>query len=190
MNLPLAEYTEQATVSNWPARIGLVIVMLGLISLALWGMRRGWVNRQRRQADIPEPMEAGTSGFDVWTVEEPGVFIGTSRAGDWLDRIAVHDLGVRSRAVCHVGECGIWFEREGARSVFIPRIHITALRVGRGIAGTVRSADSVMVVTWSLGDALIESGFRADGAEGQRTLLDGCVSLGIPIDIEIAEEHA
>lgn len=182
MILPIAEYTEQATVSNWPLRIALVLLLVALIGLALLGMRRGWLNRQRRQADIPAPMSEGASGFDVWDADVPGVFIGTSRAGDWLDRIAVHDLGVRSRAVCHVGEGGVWFERDGARSVFIPRIHVQRIRIDRGVAGTVRSADSVVVVTWELGDVLVESGFRADVGEGQRTLLDRCRAMGIPVD--------
>lgn len=182
MMVPIAAYTEQATVSNWPARIALVLGLLALIVLALLGMRRGWRNRQLRQADIPEPMAHGTSGYDVWEAEVPGVFLGTSRAGDWLDRIAVHDLGVRSRAVCRIGEGGIWFDRDGARSVFIPSTHVCAVRTDRGVAGTVRSADSVVVVTWELGRAVIESGFRADAGEGQRTLLDRCMALGIPVD--------
>ena len=47
--LGAADYSEQAEVTNWPARIGLVAAMLGLIALALWGMRRGWMHRQQRQ---------------------------------------------------------------------------------------------------------------------------------------------
>lgn len=183
MNRILTEYTEQASVSNWPARISLVLVLVALICVAVWGMRRGWLARQTRQADIPPPMESGTSGYDVWQAVEPGVFIGTSRAGDWLDRIAVHDLGIRSRATCHIGEGGVWLEREAARSVFIPASHVKRIRTDRGVAGTVRSADSVIVFTWQLGDALIESGFRADSGPSQRTLLDSAVSLGYLVDI-------
>ena len=36
------EFTEQATVSDLPARLALVALVVGLIALALWGMRRGW----------------------------------------------------------------------------------------------------------------------------------------------------
>ena len=36
------EFTEQATVSDWSARLALVALVAGLIALALWGMRRGW----------------------------------------------------------------------------------------------------------------------------------------------------
>lgn len=182
--LPFAEYTEQATVTNWPARIVLVIAFVALVLLAVWGMRRGWEGRKARQADIPEPMEHGTSGHDVWLVTAPGLFLGSARSGDWLDRIAVHDLGVRSRARLHMGEGGLWFERDGARSVFIPFTHVERIRTDRGIAGTVRSAESVIVVTWRLGDARVDTGFRADASEGQRTLLDGCMTLGLPIDVE------
>lgn len=190
MNLPVREYTEQATVGNWPVRILLIALIVALIALAVWGMRVGWRNRQRRQADIPAPLAAGESGYDVWQAQAPGVFIGTSRAGDWLDRIAVHDLGVRSRATCHVGEGGVWFEREGARGVFIPRVQIVGVRIDRGVAATVRSVDSVIVVTWNLGNTTIESGFRPDAASDQRTLLDRCVTLGFPVDIASAGERA
>ena len=174
-----AAYVEQATVTNWPLRIALVVAMLAVIGLALWGMRRGWVNRQARQADVPAPLESPTDP-DVWVAEVQGVFIGTSRAGDWLDRIAVHDLGIRSRATVHAGSSGVWIEREAARSCWIPREAVLAVRLDRGVSATARSKESVIIIQWQLGGSLIETGFRADESDGQRTVLDGLVTLGYP----------
>jgi hypothetical protein len=169
-----ADYTEQAPVTNWPARIALVLIVVLLIALALWGMRRGWRNRQARQAWIPAPADAPSPAPLSAPVE--GLYIGTATAGDWMDRIAVHDLGVRSRAWISWSEDGIFLERVGARSVFIPRGDVAGVRLDRGVAGTVKAKDSVIVVTWRLGDAVIDTGFRADDAVGHRAVLDGFTS--------------
>ena len=168
----VADYSEQAAVTNWPARVGLVIVVLGLIALALWGMRRGWRRRQQRQAWIPEP---AADPIDEARLSAPigGLFIGTATHGDWMDRIVVFDLGVRSRAGVAWGEDGVWFAREGARDLFIPADRIESIRTDRGTAGTVRARDSVIVVTWRLGDAVLDTGFRADDTSEHGTVLDG-----------------
>jgi hypothetical protein len=166
------DYTDQAQVTNWPARIVLVVVVAVLIGLALLGMRRGWINRQRRQAWIAEPLDAPNAEAGL-SEPVPGLFIGTAMAGDWMDRVAVHDLGVRSRSNASWGDEGIWFDRTGARGVFIPAADIVAIRVDAGIAGTVKARDSVVVVTWRLGQATVETGFRADDGPGHRRVLDG-----------------
>jgi hypothetical protein len=169
------DYTDQAQVTNWPARVVLVAVVLALIGLALWGMRRGWVNRQQRQAWIAEPLDAPSADAELCEAV-PGLFIGTAMAGDWMDRVAVHDLGVRSRSNASWGGSGIWFDRTGARGVFIPAADVEGVRVDAGIAGTVKARDSVIVVTWRLGEAVIETGFRADDTGGHATVLGGLTS--------------
>ncbi len=183
MTLVLTSALEQQAVGNWPGRLLGLAIMLALIALALWAMRRGWRNRQARQAGIPAPDER-PGGAAGWTASAAGTYLGTSRAGDWLDRIAVHELGVPSQATCHIGPDGAWLERQGARSAWIPRPAIEELRVDRGVAGTVRDKDSVLIVRWSLGEAVVESGFRASAAEGQRGLLDAARSLHLPLRTE------
>lgn len=166
------EYTEQAAVTDWPLRIALVALFLGLIAWALYAMRRGWKARLARQAAVPAPIASPPSG---WTAQEVhGLYVGTSRAGDWLDRIAVYGLGVRSRATLHWSfhqdTLSVWCEREGAPSFFIPDVESVAL--GRGMAGTVRSSESVWILTWSLGDEKVETGFRADSTHDHERLAD------------------
>lgn len=175
----LAEYVEQATVSNWPGRIALIAVMVAVIMLALWGMRRGWLNRQARQVDVPAPIDRPVE-LESWLADVQGVYLGSSRGGDWLDRIAVHDLGIRSRATVHAGASGLWIEREAARSCWIPREAVLAIRLDRGIAATARSKESVIIIQWQLGSSVIETGFRADESAGQRTLLARVADLGFP----------
>jgi hypothetical protein len=159
-------------VTNWPARIVLVALVLIVIGWALWAMRRGWLNRQRRQAWIPEPLAVPERSGGLST-PVAGLFLGTAAQGDWMDRIAVHDLGVRSRANLSWGSEGVWFERVGARSVFVPAGDIVGLRLDSGIAGTVKAKDSVIVLIWRLSDGIVETGFRADVTEGHHAALDG-----------------
>jgi len=181
MNISLApgaqviaeEFVEQAQVTNWPVRLALVAAMVGIIALVLWAMRRGWQARIRRQADLGQPAEAtGEPTPDA----VPGLYIGTAFAGDWLDRVAAHGLGVRSRARLDFSDEGIAIYRDGAPSLWIAADQVRLVRVDSGVAGTVRSKDSVVVVTWQLGDRELDTGFRADDAAGHRTVLDGLMS--------------
>ncbi len=173
--LQAADYTEQASVTDWPARVALILLMIGLIALALWGMRRGWVHRQQRQADLPAPADLPPPGF-TGGQQVSGLFAGTGVHGDWMDRIAVHDLGVRSRAEMSWDSTGIWISRQGARSLFIPAGAVLDVRSDRGVAGTVRAKDSMVVITWRLGDRDLDTGYRADASSDHHTVLDGLMA--------------
>ena len=166
------EFTEQATVSDWPARLASVALVAGLIALALWGMRRGWQGRVARHSSMAEP-----SAFDAPASSGvPGLYLGTSISGDWLDRVAVHELGVRSRASFHLVDGGVGIRRDGARSFLIPALAVRGVRTDRGVAGTVRGKDSVIVVTWMLADDVLETGIRADDGADHAALLDGLMA--------------
>lgn len=168
-------FTEQAQVTNWPVRIALVAAVFAIIAAVLAAMLRGWRSRQRRQDDIPAPQTwpdtRSMSETDAEGVS--GLYVGTATAGDWLDRIAVHGLGVRSRADVVMSPTGIGIRRVGASSFFIPKADIVGFRTDRGVAGTVRAKDSVIVITWRLGQHEVDTGFRADDGDDHRTLLDG-----------------
>lgn len=166
-------FTEQAQVTNWPARIALVVAMIAIIAVVLWAMLRGWRARQLRQVDIPVP-HAWKDAPDSGGIS--GLYVGTSTVGDWLDRIAVHGLGVRSRADVVVSPSGVGIKRVGASSFFIPKADVVAVRTDRGVAGTVRAKDSVIVISWRLGAHLVDTGFRADDGADHRTLLDGLMA--------------
>ncbi|MET7280252.1 hypothetical protein ABZS29_18595 [Kribbella sp. NPDC005582] len=128
-----------------------------VIAAAYFGMYRGWRNRQARQsalAPLPEVPADTTRGVE-------GVYVATTSAGDWMDRIAVHELGVRSTADLAVIEDGLIFHRQGAADVFIPAGHLTAVRTDRGIAGKVTAEKSgLVVVTWSHDGRELDTGFR------------------------------
>jgi hypothetical protein len=133
-----------------------ILGTLAIIGVGWFGMYRGWRNRQRRQAGLA-PLPAVPEG-KVKGVE--GVYVATTTAGDWMDRIAVHELGVRSTADLAVSEAGLTFHRQGAADVFIPVGHLT-VRTDRGIAGKVTAeASGLVVVTWTHDGHELDTGFR------------------------------
>ncbi|MFI5694297.1 hypothetical protein ACIA58_20780 [Kribbella sp. NPDC051586] len=138
------------------AFLGILGTLL-ILAAGYFGMYRGWRNRQSRQADLaplPAVPEAKISGVE-------GVYVATTSAGDWMDRIAVHELGVRSIADLAVSEAGLIFHRQGAADVFIPADHLTAVRTDRGIAGKVTAEKSgLVVVTWTHDGRELDTGFR------------------------------
>ena len=74
--------------------LGIIVVVIALAAL-------GWRGRLARQRDVTAPPEAPE------TLSEPhyvanGQYVVTTTAGDWLDRIAVHGLGVKSNATASV----------------------------------------------------------------------------------------
>lgn len=167
--LRAAAEPASAPVTQWPLRMALVLVVIAVIALVLLGMRRGWRRRARAQEGIPAPLLPAE-----WSDGEPivqGVFLGTTAHGDWLDRIVVHDLGVRSRVEVGVGADGISLWREGARDVLIPSSSLRDAAAARGIAGKAYERNGVLVITWELGGRLMDTGVRADVAEEQDALL-------------------
>ena len=168
-----------APVTQWPLRILLLLAVIAVIALVLAGMRRGWLRRAAAQQDIPAPPLPPSALDGVVAGPATGVFLGSTRHGDWLDRIVVHDLGVRSRATIEVGALGIALRREGARDVLIDAAAVRSAGPARGIAGKAYERDGVLVVTWELGGRLVDTGFRADSAEDQQCILDAIVGLAV-----------
>jgi hypothetical protein len=135
-----------------------ILGTLVVIGGGWFGMYRGWRNRQARQAGLA-PLPELPTGDKSRGIE--GVYVATTTAGDWMDRIAVHELGVRSNGDLAVSAAGLIFHRQGATDVFIPVDHLTGVRTDRGIAGKVTAeASGLVVVTWSHGGKELDTGFR------------------------------
>jgi hypothetical protein len=136
-----------------------VLGTLLVIAAGYYAMFRGWRNRQSRQADLAPLPEVPEDLSTQRGVE--GVYVATTTAGDWMDRIAVHELGVRSTADLAVTDAGLIFHRQGAADVFIPADHLTGVRTDRGIAGKVTAEKSgLVVVSWIHAGRELDTGFR------------------------------
>ena len=163
-----------------------LLVLLGLVALAgvYLLMLRGWRNRQRRQAFLPAPPVA-TGAATVVVGAVPGLFVGTTFAGRWLDRVAAHQLSDRAAAELSLATDGVHVDREGAPELFIPYAVVEDAAVGDALAGKVMGPGGLLLVTWRLGDSLLTSAFRAtDHAQHQR--LADAVRAHLPIIQEVS----
>lgn len=144
-------------------RLLLVLGVLCVIALLVLGMLRGWRARGRRQDWIPQPGEPPRLGEPV-AGPFPVQYVATTLAGDWLDRVVVHGLGRRGRGTASVHESGVLVERVGEGTLFIPAQGISEVRLDRGLAQRVFEAGGLVVITWQLGPAVLDTGLRGDDA--------------------------
>lgn len=119
----------------------------------------------RRAAALPDLLGSAT------IAPTRGLYIGSTLAPNWLERIAAGDLGYRSKAVLTGYPEGILLERSGATPIWIPHDAITAIRTERGLAGKVipggrnksESPAGILAIRWRLPSGTeIDTGFRGD----------------------------
>ncbi|MFF4186060.1 hypothetical protein ACFYZ9_23015 [Streptomyces sp. NPDC001691] len=190
----LAAEEKSAEVTNWGGRIGWLVGLALFVALVYWLMRQGWQWRGRLQADLPDlptrpsptaaPGEGGEPPLPGMP-EAPGEaklrlsgrYHGSTTAGQWLDRIVAHGLGVRSKAELTLTDAGLDVVRPGANDFFVPAAQLREARLDKGIAGKVLTEGGLLVVTWSHGDRLIDSGFRSDRAEQHAAWVEAINSM-------------
>ena len=161
-----------------------LLVLGGLLALvgAYLLMLRGWRSRQRRQAFLPAPPVPSGAGTTV-VGAVPGLFVGTTFAGRWLDRVAVHGLSDRSLAELTVATDGVHVDREGASPVFVPFEAVERAEPGDALAGKVMGPGGLLLLTWRLGDSTVTSGFRATD-HGEHARLADLINARRPLALE------
>ena len=142
--------------------------VLGLYALML----KGWRSRQRRQADLPAPPAPPVTRGRALLPAVPGLFVGTTFAGDWLDRVAVHDLAHRAAGSLLVATDGVHVERDGLPDLYLPYGAIEQAAAGSALAGKFVGEDGMVLLDWRLGDRLLTSGFRAEEHDEHRRIAD------------------
>ncbi|MEY9777029.1 hypothetical protein [Arthrobacter sp. MW3 TE3886] len=147
-----------------------LLFTLVLIGVALALIAVGWRNRLRRQSDV-EPLPEVPAGLGAPLAAADGQYVASTTAGDWLDRIAVHHLGIRTNARLSVHPEGVLFERAGAGPVFIPAGRLTGVRQESGMAGKFVEKDGLLVLSWMLGSHELDTGYRTRRAEDKTVLL-------------------
>ena len=154
---------HSAKVTDWTDRIGWIVGLLLVIGLVYWLMRQGWQWRRTLQGGLPAlPQPPHDPGPALLAAD--GRYHGSTTAGQWLDRIVAHGLGVRSKARLTLTAAGLDVDRTGAPGFFVPLAALRGARLDRAIAGKVLPEGGLLVVTWEHAGALIDSGFRADHA--------------------------
>src|SRR5438067_4061047 len=154
-------------------RLSLSFIVLVCFLALVWGMRVGWRRRARSQSVLVPPFpqlpgEPGEPGL-----ETKGLYVSTTTAGNWQDRIVTRGAGMRGRAVLRLYPDGVEVDRTGAPGFWIPRESIVDARMGSAIAGKVMGTDSLLLITWRAGDVELDTGFRADDFDDYPQWMDG-----------------
>ncbi len=145
-------------------RILWIVGLVAFWALAIFLMYIGWRGRARRQADRVGQLPAVPAHLGEQTIAPAtGLYVGSTLAPSWQDRIAVGDLGFRATGEISRYAAGILLERDGASAIWIPQDAVRAVRTERGLAGKVMSKDGVLVIRWELPTGTeIDTGFRGD----------------------------
>lgn len=149
-------------------------VLAVLIALVIQLMVRGWRHRGERQTALIGSLPAvpETVGSAIISPTR-GIYVGSTLAPGWHDRVTVGDLGYRSKAVLTRYPEGIMMQRSKASPIWIPQESITAIRTERGMVGKVipggitrgktASHNGVLAIRWRLPSGTeIDTGFRGD----------------------------
>ncbi|WLQ06230.1 PH-like domain-containing protein [Arthrobacter oryzae] len=153
-----------------------LVITLPLIAVVLLMIGLGWRNRLRRQSDV-EQLPAVPQELSLPLAAADGQYVATTTSGDWLDRIAVHGLGIRTDAELTVHPEGVLFERSGAGPLFIPANRVTGVRQDSGMAGKFVEKDGLLVVSWTLGGRELDTGFRTRRADDKPAVLEAFQEL-------------
>ncbi|GAT09609.1 transporter [Mycolicibacterium novocastrense] len=139
-------------------------VVAVLIAVLIQAMIRGWRRRAERQAELIGTLPAlpDTVGPAIVPATK-GLYVGSTLAPHWNDRIVVGDLGFRAKAVLTRYPEGIMLQRSGALPIWIPDEAITEIRTEKGIAGKAMTHDGILAIRWRLPSGTeIDTGFRAN----------------------------
>jgi hypothetical protein len=143
----------------------LVAGFLVLFVLALLGMWLGWRHRGQRQRELlelpelpPVPAELGAE----LAPELTGLYVGSTLATRWQDRIVAGSLGLRAESVARLTEAGALIERHGSPPVFIPGGQLIDARLEPALAGKVVGRGGLLVLRWRHGEQDLDTGIRAD----------------------------
>ncbi|UZN05180.1 hypothetical protein [Cellulomonas sp. S1-8] len=170
-----------------------VTLLVVLALLGLWGMRRGWRARARRSAAlVPTLPDVPDVPGDGRTEPVEAVYVSSTRAGDWLDRVVAHDLGVRSAARVRVHAGGIHVARTGARDVWVPAAALTAVGTSSGQAGKFVGRDELVVLTWLPDPAgsPLDTALLVRHDDERAALLAAARTLAAPTDTDTAPSAA
>jgi hypothetical protein len=146
------------------ASLVLAAILALLIAVIIQAMMRGWRRRVERQAQLigtlpPLPDSVGPALVPA----TKGLYIGSTLAPHWNDRVAAGDLGFRAKAVLTRYPEGIMLQRTGAGPIWIPDDAISEIRTEKNLAGKALTHEGILAIRWRLPSGTeIDTGFRAD----------------------------
>ena len=162
---------------------GSISIFVVLLALAGWGMWRGWRRRARASvAAVPAIPAVPDDLGDTRLGPLEATYVSSTTAGDWLDRVAAHDLGSRSAAEVEVHDTGVLLRRRGATDVFVPAARLRAVGTAPGMAGKFMGGEGLVVLTWDSGaDRVLDTGLLVRHRSERPALVEAVRAL-IPVD--------
>jgi hypothetical protein len=157
----LAETPHSAPVTHVADTVGWTVGLIVVIGVIYWLMRQGWQWRKTQQSGLPA-LPAAPKHTTQPILELEGRYLATTSAGNWLDRVVAHNLGLRSLAELTLTAEGLTVVRPASADFFVPVAALRGARTDNRIAGKVVPEGGLLVVTWEHGGTLLDSGFRAD----------------------------
>lgn len=143
-------------------RLLLTLLVVVFFGLCVWGMRHGW-RRQAREQSVEFPPFPEVPADPGRVLDEArGSYVATTRAGHWQERVVTRGVGLRGNATLRRYAAGVEVDRDGAVGFWIPRDRIERLDTASGMAGKVMGTRSLLTITWRLGDASLDTGFKAN----------------------------
>jgi len=139
---------------NWAVAI-LVLVLAGVYV----AMLHGWRRRAASQLELAE-LPAALPSADALIGPVEAVYLGTTSAGDWLDRVVVHTLGRRSPASVIVTTAGVVIDRTPEPRLHIPVAALRGVRADRAGAHRASRTEQLLILTWIHGGRLLETVVR------------------------------
>jgi hypothetical protein len=138
--------------------LAVLVLALALVSIyvAMW---RGWRRRAASQAQLPALPAALPQAIALIGPVE-AIYVGTTSAGDWLDRIVVRSLGRRSQASVVVTAAGVVVDRSPEPQIVIPRSALREVRTDRTGAHRATWTEQLLVLTWVHGGHRLETVLR------------------------------
>jgi hypothetical protein len=131
------------------AQLVSTVGLLVLVGLVGWAMVAGWRGRRRRTGGLVETLPTAPQDLGAARTEPiEAQYVTTTRAGDWLDRVAAADLGVRGNATVQVFDAGVRIDRQGEPEVFLPAAALVGAGTAPGMAGKVVGREGLVVLTW------------------------------------------
>jgi hypothetical protein len=140
----------------------LTIAAVIAFGLVIGALRLGWRHRAQRQSGLAALPSVPADVGRPLVSPVAGLYVGTTYATSWQDRVVHAGLGRRAEAVLTVSERGVRLDRTGEETVFIPAEALIGASLEPALAGKVVGAGGLLVIRWRLGDTEVDTGLRAD----------------------------
>lgn len=154
------------------------LICVAIVVLIFSLMRLGWNNRKKRQNTIAPLAQVPLAYDDVEArMSVAGTYVSTTTAEDWLDRVAVQTLGVKSKAQVLIYHDALIIAREGAQDLYIPATDVQAVRTEAGMSGKFVEKDGLVLITWNHQGTLLDTGIRTQLAAQKKDLIAAVTAI-------------